>query len=166
MFILSREHWVRYNLVYGANSHPQLIWGDAVYLLNKDKFLEKIKSTESKQKILLLVKYLVILLAYGTHDYAIEIIDEVLSQNLISEATANNLKESVINSVISPVSYFIRHLVGTLLAATLYLIFLPLGFIRKRAAKYLKNHTKKLVYCWLTNVSRGGLNNSCISDIL
>jgi len=166
LFILSREHWIRHNLVHGTNSHPQLIWGDAVYFLNKDKFLERIETTESKQKISLLVKYLVILLAYGVHDYATEIIDEVLNRNLISEATAQNLKKSVIDSMVNPVSFVARHLAALILSSILYLIFLPLGFVRIRMAAYLKEHTKKLVYFWLTNVSKCGPNNSCIADIL
>lgn len=166
LFILSREHWLRHNLVYGANSYPQLIWGDAVYFLNKEKFLEKLKSVESKQKTELLVKYLVILLAYGVHDYAIEVVDDVFSQSLISETSAQAFKKAIMSSIINPISYFLRHLAVIFLAGILYLIFLPLSFIRKRVGYFLKNHSRKLAFYLLSNTSKGGLYNSCISDIL
>lgn len=46
LFILSREHWLRKNLAFGPNSNPQLIWGDAVYFLKKEKFFEKLDLIE------------------------------------------------------------------------------------------------------------------------
>ncbi|NET01101.1 MAG: FkbM family methyltransferase [Sphaerospermopsis sp. SIO1G1] len=166
LFILAREHWLRKNLVHGINCHPQLIWGDAVYFLNKDKLFARIESVESQEKPVLLIKYLVILLAYGAYDYAIEIIDDALSQNIISEENAQGFKRTIMSSIISPFSYLIRHVLALLLGAAVYLVFLPLGFIRKRLAVYLNKHIRKLAYFVLTNTSKGGIYNSCISDFL
>ncbi len=166
LFILAREHWLRKNLVHGINCHPQLIWGDAVYFLNKEKLFARIESVEYQEKTVLLTKYLVILLAYGSYDYAIEIIDDALSHGVIVEENAEDFKQAIMNSIISPISYLIRHILALLLGAVVYLMFLPLGFIRKRLAVYLNKHIQKLAYFVLTNTSKGGIYNSCISDIL
>lgn len=70
LFHLKREHWIRKNNVYLAESSPQLIWGDALYLLPKAQLHKR--DCEKTY-----ARYLLLLLAYGLHDYACEICEEL-----------------------------------------------------------------------------------------
>jgi len=160
LFILSREHWLRHNLVYGANSNPQLIWGDAVYFLKREQLLERLRTEE--QAHIILSKFIAILLGYGAHDYAVEVIDAAFSAKLVSEAIAKNLKKAVSLSVVNPTAYFFRSLSGVIFASLLYLLSVPIGSLRRRSAAYLKKRMANLLHH--LSVVRGGIYDSCISD--
>jgi len=56
---ISSEHWMRENAQFGSATQAQLIWGDAIYLRDEME--------ESK-----LVKWALILQAYGFQDYAMD----------------------------------------------------------------------------------------------
>jgi FkbM family methyltransferase len=164
LFILSREHWLRHNLVYGANSNPQLIWGDAVYFLKRDQLLERLRTVSSEDKTLMLSKFIAILLGYGAHDYAVEVIDAAFSAKLVSEAIANDLKKAVTSSVVNPTAYFFRCLSGVIFAVFIYLLSAPIGALRRRSGAYLKKRMANLLHHLSKSVARGGIYDSCISD--
>jgi FkbM family methyltransferase len=162
LFILSREHWLRHNLVYGANSNPQLIWADAVYFLKRDQLLERLRTVSSEDKTLILSKFIAILLGYGAHDYAVEVIDAAVGAKLVSEAIANDFKNAVTSSVVNPTAYFFRCLSGVIFAVFIYLLSVPIGSLRRRSGAYLKKRMANLLHH--LSVARGGIYDSCISD--
>ncbi|MBS0623578.1 MAG: hypothetical protein JSS62_03050 [Verrucomicrobia bacterium] len=43
LFQLEREHWIRKNNIATFDSSPQLIWANALYLLPKQVFLQRLK---------------------------------------------------------------------------------------------------------------------------
>jgi FkbM family methyltransferase len=166
LFILAREHWVRRNRAYGVNSHAQLIWADAVYVLTKAQFLERLTSTLPDKQLSLLVKFLVILLGYGLHDYAIEVIDAVFDLEIISEAIAQELKQAVYASITSPVVYGFRCFSGIAVTTVLYLLMLPIAPLRRRLRGLCRKHWANLSRWGLQGFSKGGLYGSSLSDAL
>lgn len=166
LFILAREHWIRNNKVYGVNSNPQLIWADAVYLLSKNQFIERIKLVKPEERTGLLTKFLVILLAYGIHDYAIEIIDAVSSEKIITDEFSQELRQVVYTSVISPFAYMLRCLSGVSVITILYCLTFPILPFRSRIGIYMNKHWGNLLKWLAKTLSRGGLYNSALSDAL
>lgn len=166
LFILAREHWLRRSRVYGVNSHPQLIWGDAVYVLTKVDFLGRINATSPDMQLSQVVKFLVILLGYGLHDYAIEVIESVADENLISQKTSQELKDAVYASVVSPVTYCLACFAGISTISILYLLALPAPPLRRRLGGYLRKHWSNLLRWGSHSLSRGGIYGSSFSDAL
>jgi FkbM family methyltransferase len=99
LFHLSREQWIRRNLVHGHTSQPQLVWGDAVYFLRTDRAVERLLARAMEYREALLARYVAILLSHGVHDYALELVDVALSSGLISPAWVQELRRSVLDSV-------------------------------------------------------------------
>ncbi|MEM7600055.1 MAG: FkbM family methyltransferase [Verrucomicrobiota bacterium] len=62
---IESERWLRNNKTCGSNSNAQLIWGDAVYLRNHADWIEDD-----------FPKWLLILQAYGFHDYGVDRLPE------------------------------------------------------------------------------------------
>lgn len=75
LFQLEREHWVRKNRILTFDSAPQLIWGNALFLLSKTTFLKRLETSPDPETLFL--KYIVILLAYHLYDYAYELCEEL-----------------------------------------------------------------------------------------
>lgn len=164
LFILAREHWLRQNLVYGANSHPQLVWADAVYFLKRDCFLERLRAIAPENQTPVLIKFIVILLSYGCHDYAIETIEAALKADLVSETIAQDLKQAVLSSTISPKSYVCRGFLGITFAMFLYLLSLPSHSLRQRTATYLKKQAKTFFHYCSKSIAREGIYGSSVAD--
>jgi len=78
LFQLQREHWIRKNNLCTWDSSPQLIWGNALFLLSKQEFLQRLEKNKEPDK--LLVKYCLILIAYQLYDYAYELCEERQSE--------------------------------------------------------------------------------------
>ena len=166
MFILAREHWLRQNRLCGVNSHPQLIWADAVYVLTKSQFLDRLQSLSSDAQLSCLVKFLVILLGYGLHDYAIEIIEAVSEENLLSKELTQEFKQAVYASVVSPIVYGLSCLSGIVTTSILYLLALPIAPLRRRLRGYVRKHWSNLLRWCSRGLSRGGIHGSSLSDAL
>jgi FkbM family methyltransferase len=166
LFILAREHWLRQNRVWGCNSHPQLIWADAVYVLTKEQFLNRLKLCPQELQFSIIVKFLVICLGYGLHDYAIEVIAAVEDEKIIGEDVAQELKQSIVKSVVSPVTYGLRCLSGIGVTSMLYVLGLPFPPLRRRVSGYLRKHWLNLLRCGVQQLSRSGIYGSSLSDPL
>ena len=166
LFSLAREHWLRQNQLCGVNSRPQLIWADAVYVLDKAHFLARIRGTYPESQFSLLVKFVVILLGYGLHDYAIEIITAVQDQKMISEESAEDLQQAVYTSVVPAITYCLSCLSGIGITSLVYLLSLPVSPLRKRVSGYVRKHWSNLLHWGARSLSRGGLYDSSFSDTL
>lgn len=165
LFILSREHWIRKNMLYGANSYPQAIWADAVYFLTRDNFLNRLSQLSDKEREAETVKFVVLLLSYGAHDYAMEIVSSVFERGLISSEIAEELKRATRSSVDNRFFDCIRRTIAVLFALSCYIILLPVKPARKIGRKYLRKHLSLLTRSLSHIGSRGGINDSCLYDV-
>lgn len=165
LFILSREHWLRRNLTYGANSYPQLVWADAVYFLTLERVIERLSHLSKRERELDVAKYVVLLICYGAHDYAMEIVASTLEKDLISSEIAEELRQSIRSSVDNLFFDCIRRSIAVLFALSCYIIFLPVKPARKMGRKYLRKHLSLLTRSLSHIGSRGGINDSCLYDI-
>ena len=163
LFILDREHWIRKNSLYGTNSNPQIIWADAVYFVRKDVFIGRIRGLQEKERASELVKYILILLTFSAHDYALEILDGVSGKELIPLALVKELMTAIKKSV--ELSWFglLRQSLGLLFGLVVYILLLPFGRVRVMGRRYLKKRLGGLVKC-LNNMTRNGPYEACLHD--
>lgn len=166
LFVLAQEHWLRSNMVCGVNTNPQVIWADGVYVLNKAQFISRLKSQPSEERFNTLVKFLVILLSYGFHDFAYEIIDVSKAEFSLSGEIVRELKHVVNSSILSPLPYSLKCITTIFALSLLFLISSPIPSFRKRVALSLRNHSHSYL-CWgARHLSRGGYARSAFSDKL
>ncbi len=161
---LSNEYWIRRNLVYGFTSQPQLIWGDAIYFLSRESLLKRLSATPVEKREELLVKFVVILLSYGAHDFAMEVIEAAVQSCLVPEDLAGELRKAVESSMDRSMLYFLKCFAGVLFAASLYACAWPIPRARQRAASYVKQRAGRLFYLLWRATAHGGPQGSCISD--
>ncbi len=165
MFHLSRVHWIRNNALHGFTSQPQLIWGDAVYFLRREDFLKKLSQAPEKDRESLLVRFVVILLCHGVHDYAVEIVDAARAKGSISDSFAQSVKTSVIKSADRSVFYFVWSFVGLLFSLAVFLVCLPVPGARIRGRYYLKQRSGRLFHeLWRWSALAGRPANSSLED--
>lgn len=80
LFQLQREQWIRKNNLFCLESSPQLIWGNALYLLSKETFLQRLKVSSNREAFF--AKYALILLTYHLYDYLYELCEEASMEPL------------------------------------------------------------------------------------
>ncbi len=162
--LLLREHWVRQNGLWGANSHPQTAWGDAVYFRPQAWVLARLAAmpaTAARD----LGAFVAILLAYGCHDAALDLVRAVRAAELVSAAVASELEQAIIDSVMGPGVYVLRGLAATLLALIPALFAWPLGGrFRRAGAVFLTRQAVPFLGAAYRLAARQGLAQSCISD--
>ena len=160
---LQTEKWIRKNNFFSTKTNPQLIWGNAIYILSKESLLKKFKILSQKNRDILFTKYIMILLIYYFHDYAIEICDYFSNEKkLISQNYMLDLRKIIIKSIPSKVHHFLKLLLSLLIPSILICIF----WFSKKARISLLNHLKKQLVDlshYLVKLSRYGPNNGCIS---
>jgi FkbM family methyltransferase len=164
LFQLSRERWVRRNLVDGFSSQPQLAWGDAVYFLSRDTVLDRLRGRPERERELLLLKWIAILLAFGVHDYAVELIDLARTGGLVGERWGGELSRMVLESVDRSVFFPIKSFLGVIFAGLIYLLAFPLKSTRQRATFYLQQRTGHFSRILMRLAGRSGPQQSCLSD--
>lgn len=165
LFHLGRVHWVRDNGLHGFTSQPQVVWGDAVYLLTREQFLKRLATLPGSEREPLLARYLLILLSHGVHDYAWELIEAAAKVGHISPSAAAGWKDSVKRSTDRSVFYFLWQLVGVSFALLVWLSGLLVPSARLRTTFYFKQRLGRLSYELWRWCSRGGAPlNSTIDD--
>jgi FkbM family methyltransferase len=162
LFHLACERWTRRNLVHGANSRPQVVWADAVYFLSRPAFLDRLAAAPADRRAALTAKFLVALLAYGAHDYALEIVEATAS--LIPRRVADALRQCVLESVESYRRRIAREGAGFVFALVAFIVALPLTPARRRAAPYLKRRAGALFHTLYRASARAGVANACLAD--
>lgn len=164
LFQLSREMWLRNNLAYGYTSEPQIAWGDAVYFLNRRDFMSRLQKLASAERPALLAKFVVVLLSFGVHDYAVELIETALQEQHISTEAAHGLNLTVQKSIDGSPLFVVKSFAGVLFAGAIWLVSLPLAGARQRAGFYVKQRAGHLFRLLWRMTARGGPERSCISD--
>ena len=66
---------MRANALCGATSQPQLVGADALYLRDRDFILAMLAKADDAQRTLTLTRMVVVLLVYGAHDYALDLVE-------------------------------------------------------------------------------------------
>lgn len=165
LFHLGRNHWVRTNRLHGFSSAPQLIWGDAVYFLTRESFIKRLAACKETERTALLAKFIVILVRYGIHDYAWDIIEAAHTAKLVPDAFADQLKVLVSKSLDTSVWYLVKGCLGVGFALLVLLCSFPLPEPRKRGVFYLKQRAGRLFYdLWRLTALSGRAPNACVSD--
>lgn len=164
IFQLSQEKWIRRNNVYGYTTEPQLAWGDALYFLSREKFLERISSLEEPRRELETTRFITTLLAYGIHDYAMELIEQAEKQKLLPHESTAELRKAVQDSMEDSPLYLVESCAGVLFSFFVLLLCLPVPSTRERGIHYLKQRAGRFLYLFRRLCTRGGPQGSCISE--
>lgn len=168
LFQLAREHWLRRNGVFGPNSRPQLIWADAAYFRDLDAFRAMIAAESGQDaKEAILMKFVAVLLVYGCHDYAVEVVDHIAESGLVKVAVCDDLRSAILASSRGPGGFVLRGLLAAALASVIFLLALPFGSRARGAARRLVSQQSSALLHYLHRGStRTGLARSCVSDPL
>ena len=119
------ERWVRANNVSRLFSRHQLIWGDALYVVNRQEFLRRLRMTEPGRRKGLVAKFLLILLLYQHHDYAEEIIDHSHAEGLITDEEAIVAKQVVDSAMANGPANLARLAVSIILSSVGVILLMP-----------------------------------------
>lgn len=166
LFQLVREHWLRRNGLFGPGSRPQLIWADAVYFRDLDALramMEREAGQEGREA--LLVKFVALLLVYGCHDYAMEVVDDIAGRGLIEAEAYQALRSAILDSARGPALFLLRGVLAAGLASFVYVLALPFGTrARAGASSLLTQQAVPLLHHLYRGCTRGGPARCCITD--
>ncbi len=160
---LQTEKWIRKNNVFSTKTSPQLIWGNAIYVLSKESLLKKVESLTLENRNIIITKYIIILLIYHFHDYAIEICDYFGDKKkLLSQKYIADLKKIIIKSIPSKTYHILKLLLSLFISSLLICIFCFSKKTRTSLTNYLKKRLLDLSN-YLIRLSRYGPKNGCIA---
>ena len=138
LFDLQIECWLRKNQTFSSFSKPQIIWGDCLYILSLDSFVQKLsKITESKRQSLV-IKYFTILMAYSLHDTAEELRLELRAAGLVNENTYIQMGLQIKKTLLADRGRGIKLLFVLLLTFGMVIVYSPFRKIRGQATIYYK----------------------------
>jgi len=131
-------NWLRTPNYY-VNSKPEIIWGDAYYLMTKERFIELYESKEKKlDKEEVLLKYVTIISLFGAHDYGINFLSD--KELEVDELQRSQLITDLLNSSQYVLIRIIKSLFLSLLMFSLWIILFPIKKISLKFKIYfLKN---------------------------
>jgi FkbM family methyltransferase len=164
LFHLSRVQFIRNNGLHGFTSQPQLAWGDSVYFLRRGNLLNRLAALPGEERDSVLIRFVVLLLCHGVHDYAIEVVEAAEGAKFVSPSLASSLKAAVIKSADTSVGYFLWSSVGMGFALVIYLGCWLIPSARLRATYYVKQRAGRLFYDLSRWAALGGPHNSCIEE--
>ncbi len=156
---LQREHWIRKNGLCRLYSSPQLIWGNATYIISKEVLFKRLKKSDNPH--LELKKCLAILLTYHFHDYALEICHDAQKNNLITSSQMKILQQLIQQTCLSNGGYLIRLLLNIFIGCIGAAICFPNKSFRLKFLEYLHSRVRELGQAFLF-FSRSGPNQCAI----
>lgn len=152
-----------------SGSHPilgssQLIFADAVYFLNRDKFFARIKNLTPLERERSLARFIAVLITFRSFDYAREITDYAAKRGLVLNKILNNAQKAIRSSI--PNSAWITFIFGlqVCFAYGIFLITYPMPRWHMRARSLLKQQISNLAVLALSWSRRGGPNNAIVDD--
>ena len=165
LFHLGRVYFIRNNGLHGFTSQPQLAAGDAVYFLKREELLRRLAALPSEERGSALVRFVVLLLCHGVHDYAIEVVEAAEGAKLVTASFASGVKDAVTKSADTSIVYFLRSSVGLAFSLVVYVVCWPVPSARLRAMYYVKRRAGRLFHELWRWAARAGLpHNACIED--
>lgn len=156
------EHWIRSNDVFGLFSRAQVIWGNAIYFMKREAFLNRLKDEAPSARKALLAKFLIILLTYQAHDYAYEVVSHALDRKLISDQEAEEARRIIAAAMSIGIQNLLTALVGALLSTVGLFLFLPVAHLRRTNLSFLK--TQLATLCGVVMQFAQHRSKGCISD--
>lgn len=164
LFSLLREHGIRSNGKIGLTSRPQIIYANAIYFLDWAHFSDRMASAAPAIRDRLFKKFILLLLVYRAHDYAVEITDRSHSAGWVTDECAKLARDLVRLAISSPLVLFTKALIYTFPALAAFVVLCPFASLRRRAWALVKYRMRKIIMLPLALASRGGLNRECITD--
>jgi FkbM family methyltransferase len=164
LFQLSKELWIRRNMVHGYSSEPQLAWGDAVYFLRQEPFLNRLRDSSPTKRNSTLLHFTLILLSFGVHDYAVEILEAAKKADFASADLINQLEDAVRASVDRSSLFLLKSFAGMVFGAGIYVLTLPVSSARLRTGYYLKQRAGVFFRLMARRAGKSGPSGSCISE--
>jgi FkbM family methyltransferase len=164
--LLFREHWVRANGVHGVFSQPQIAWADAVYFRDREWAIEWIaRSDGAAEAERRLAAISAILLAYGAHDYAVEIIAAARDRGAVDPGFCEDAARSVRASLVTLLPFVTRGMTALVLS-TLFAAPLALLGARGRAVgrDLIAAQAAPLFDGLARWARRSGLGGCCLAD--
>jgi FkbM family methyltransferase len=119
------ERWVRANKVSGIFTRHQVIWGDALYMINRKEFLRRLSEADPSKRRNIFFKFIFVLMLYQLHDYATEIIEYSCKEKLITEQDEIDARLAL-NSAMGNAPLNIAKLLASIILSSIgLLLFIP-----------------------------------------
>ncbi len=164
IFDLRKHRWIRFNETFGFYSKPQLVWGDAIYFLSKEKVLLRLKQIESESaREVLLTKFLILTLVYRLHDFAVEVIEDSFQEGMLQVDFYSQCLHQIRYCASRRWGYLARVCLAISLGGLASLIFLPSPLLRQKAFAFLKGRLRQLSQV-LLNISREGPSREAVTE--
>ena len=166
---LAKQSWIRNNNLWNIQSNPQLIWADAVYIINKDRIFKLLNSLDKKDVSIFISKFICICIVYGFYDYALSIIYSIKEESRLNNEIlpTQEIKryEKLIRSNVLSNSYII-FLNGLRLLFSFFTLLLIFIFWSKRDIfiNYFKNSLRLFTFSFYALFSRFGPYNASVND--
>lgn len=162
--LLLREHWVRANGLFGTNSSAQLSWADAVYFRPERWVVQRLRN-EPDHAERNICAFIAILLVYGRHDFALDLVRSAARVNCVGKELAISLEKSIRNSVAGFWRQALRGLAALVLVAPIAgVAWFAGGRYRAAGRELLRRQAVPLLDILSNGVRRAGLEDSCIAD--
>lgn len=161
---LKKESWIRDNSFYKVTSKPQLIWGDAVYMLTSDEVLKRGYVLSKKERNFFLAKLIMISLIYGFHDYSFQIINLFYKNKLITKNEKDAFNILLNENIKSNLNVIMIKLIIVLLSTIALFLFFLFSKTRNQAFRIWKASIIGLMSAFTNFLSRTGLNRESVGD--
>jgi FkbM family methyltransferase len=158
LFDLNNESWLRRNRTDYITSKPQLIWADAVYFLSQKAFLSRLTEKSDSERQSILTSFVLILSAFGSHDYAVELLDSISSKELVGSEVIASLRNAIARTAPSLMSFFIRLATQISIGLILYLLAVPFPSRRRFVGNFLRRRIESLGMALVKISGRTSLN--------
>lgn len=167
LMVLSKQSWIRKNNLWNINANPQLIWADAVYILNKDKIIDKLLNDNKSDANIFLLKFVLICLVYGFFDYAQSVLSTVkaidaLDRNIDVVEYEKFLKINIPSNFYLITLNFSKFLFSLFLLSFIFFLWTK----RKSVISFFRSSFLNLIYSLYSIFSRGGPNKVAINDFI
>lgn len=139
------ERWVRANNVSRLFSRPQLIWGDALYVVSRQEFMHRLRTAEPGMRWGLFAKFLFVLLLYQLHDYAYEIISHSHAEGLITKEEANAAKRLSDSAMANAPANIARLGISIILSSVGIILLMPVKRLWRENLLFLRIQFGELV---------------------
>lgn len=166
LHLLFREHWVRENAVHGVSSQPQLAWADAVYFRDREwaiDWMSRCDDVADSERRLAAIS--TILLAYGAHDFAVDLITTARDRGVVGGRFAEDAARSVSASLVTLLPFVTRGVTALALSATLAAPMALLGARGRAVGRDLIAAQAGPLFDGLARAARrSGIGGCCLAD--
>ncbi|MFA6119451.1 MAG: FkbM family methyltransferase [Parachlamydiales bacterium] len=157
---LESEKWIRKNNVFSPTSNPQIIWGNAVYVLSINEFSRRLSILDEEKRQQIIIKFITLLLIFKFHDYAYEVSEYLNENKFLSKAFYLKITRLISLSLPSRMKCYLKSLSGILISILLMMIFSVFPNKRAKSVNFFKEKIRFFAKILLN--TRYGPNNTCV----